>query len=281
MVRDINEAIRIYERAFQPPVVPPTYHAGEDRDAAFAFVSDAYIELFASRDANSSDPVSNGGRHIKRFGEGLANFGWLIEDDIKEAIALCESREYRPMYVAGPVQTAFFFHPRQAYGIMLEIMNGSVRNDPRSEPGWATRWRDEQPLGIERMNCVSYTVRDLDGAVSFLQGLTDAPVIYRGADREAEKESAYLWIRDHVIELMQPTADDSEVGRSLAQEGPKIHSVTFKVKSLKPAVEYLRKLDIGVLGREESGSIMMNPADILGAKYIFSERSIPNDPRNS
>lgn len=281
MVRDLDVALRIYEAVFQPPIVPPSYHAGEDRDAAFVFVSDAYIELFASRDANATEPTSNGGRHIRRFGEGLANFGWLIDDDITEAIAFCESKAYRPMYVVGLEQSAFFFHPRQAYGIMLEIMNGAVRDDPRRQPGWAARWRDEQPLGIARMDCVTYAVRDLDGAVAFLQGLTDARVVHRGTDNDAGTESAHLWIKDHMIELTHALADDSEVGRSVQQEGPKIHSVTFKVKSLKQAADYLQRKDIAVLGRQESGSLMMTPAAILGAKYIFSERAIPNDPRGS
>ena len=281
MVRDVHAAIRRYEEVFQPPIVPPSYHAGEDRDAAFAFVSDAYIELFASRDANATAPTSNGGRHIKRFGEGLANFGWLIDDEIAAAIAFCEARGYRPMYVGGPEQSAFFFHPRQAYGIMLEIMNGAIHHDPRNQPGWAARWRDEQPLGIERLNCVTYAVRDLEGAIAFLQGLTEAPVVYCGADNAAGKESAYLWVEDHLIELAQPLAEDTELGRSVQREGPKIHSVTFKVKSLKQVADYLREKDIAVLGREESGSLMLAPAAMLGAKYSFSERSIPNDPRGS
>ena len=120
---------------------------------------------------------------------------------MREAIRYCESKGYLLVYVAGPVQSAFFIHARDAYGIMLEVAGGGIRDDPRAEPGWAARWR-AHPLGIERLNAVSYAVRDLEGAVGFLQSLTEAPVIYRGVDQDSGTESACLWIRDHVLSLI-------------------------------------------------------------------------------
>ena len=279
MLKDLEAATRIYQDIFHAPVRFAGYHVGENRDASFASVSDAYIELFAPRDADAPDPTSPGGRFIKRWGEGLANFGWLVEGDVAEALRFCQSQGYQLAGVVGQETSAFFIHPRQAHGIMLEIAGGTIRDDPRAQPGWAARWREEHPLGIERMNAVSYAVRDLEGAVGFLQSLTDAPVIYRGVDEDAGKESAYLWIKDHMIEVMQGISDDSEIGRYVQEQGPKIHSVTFKVKNLDQAADYLRKTGVGVLSREGAGSVAIDPAAIMGAVYIFTERAIPNDPR--
>ena len=204
---------------------------------------------------------------------------------MQAAMRFCESQGYQVVWVAGTGSYAFFIHPRQAYGMMLEVAASTIPEaipeDPRTQPGWAARWRDEHPLGIERMNAVSYAVRDLDGAIGFIQSLTDAPVIHRGVDADAGKESAYLWITDHMIEVMQGIAEDSEIGRSVKEKGPKIHSVTFKVKNLTRAAEYLRKQGVGVLGGEGSGHVAIDPAAILGALYIFTERAIPNDPRGA
>lgn len=281
MVKDLAAATTLYEDIFQPPIYFDGYHEGEDRDASFASVSDAYIELFAPRDVDAPDPRSNGGRFIRRWGEGLANFGWLIDGDVNEAIRFCEAQGYQLVYVAGPSPYAFFTHPRQAHGIMLEVAKSTIPEDPRGQPGWAARWRDDHPLGIERMNAVSYAVRDLDGPIGFLQSLTDAPVIHRGADEEAGKESAYLWITDHAIEVMRGTTPASELARFIAERGPRIHSVTFKVTDLDRAAGYLRQKGIGVLPGPGARSVTLDPADLLGARYIFTDQAIPNDPRDA
>lgn len=281
MVKDLGAATRIYQDIFQPPIHCDGYHEGENRDASFASVSDAYIELFAPRDADAPDPASAAGRFIRRWGEGLANFGWLVEDDVPEAIRFCESQGYQLVYVAGPTPYAFFIHPRQAHGIMLEVARSAIPDDPRAQPGWAARWRDAHPLGLERMNAVSYAVRDLDGAVAFLRSLTDARVIHRGVEEAAGKESAYVWVADHAIEVMRGSSDGGEIARFVQEKGPRIHSVTFKVRDLERAADYLRQKGLGVLEGPGARAITLAPADMLGARYIFTDRAIPNDPRGN
>lgn len=281
MVKDLDEATRIYQDIFQPPIHFDGYHAGEDRDASFASVSDAYIELFAPRDANAPEPRTNGGRFIHRWGEDLANFGWVIDGSVSEAIQFCEAKGYQLVYVAGPAPYAFFIHPRQAHGIMLEVAASKIPDDPRNRPDWAAYWRDEQPLGIERMNAVSYAVRDLDGAIGFLQSLTDAPLIHRQADPAAGKESASVWVKDHAIEVMRGLTDDSAISRFVRDKGPRIHSVTFKVKDLDRAAAYLRGKGIGTIDGPGDRTFTLDPAAILGARYLFTDRAIPNDPRDA
>jgi methylmalonyl-CoA/ethylmalonyl-CoA epimerase len=281
MLRDLEEGTGLYERIFQPPISFAGYHAGENRDASFACISDAYIELFAPRDADDAAPASSGGRFIKRWGQGLANFGWLIDGDVGEAIRACEAKGYPLVYVAGSgAPTAFFVHPSHAHGIMLEIASGSIRDDSRTTSSWEARWRDVQPLGIERMNSVAYAVRDLNGAVQFIQDLSGATLVHRMIDANTGTEHAYLWVTDHVIELAQPVSDSSPIGRYVREHGPKIYAVTFKVKNLRQAAAYLRGIGVSVLDREESGTITVNPGDMLGARYSFTEVAIPDDPRD-
>jgi catechol 2,3-dioxygenase-like lactoylglutathione lyase family enzyme len=282
MIRDLDAGTKLYQRIFQPPIVYAGYHAGENRDASFASVSDAYIELFAPHDAEDATPKSPGGRFIKRWGEGLANFGWLIDGDVGEAIRYCESKGYPLVYVAGSgaAPTAFFVHPSHAYGIMLEVAGGSIRDKSREEPGWVARWRDH-PLGIERISSVSYGVRDLDGAVRFIQDLSDAPLVHRTTKQESGAEHAYLWVVDHMIELAQGVTDASPIGRRVREQGPRIDAITFKVKSAAKAADYLRGIGLRVIGNEDSGDIAIDPEDMLGARYQFTEAAIPHDPRDA
>lgn len=280
MLKDLDAATKLYDRIFQPPIVYAGYHPGENRDASFASVSDAYIELFAPHDADEAEPKSPGGRFIKRWGEGLANFGWLIDGDAGESIRYLETKGYPLVYVAGGgPPTAFFVHPSAAHGIMLEIASGTIRDDSRAQPGWAARWKGH-PLGIERMNSVSYAVRDLDGAVRFIQDLSGAPLVHRAMEQDSGTEHAYLWVVDHLIEIVHGVTDASEVGRRVREHGPRIDTVTFKVKSIKQAAAYLRGIGIEVTGHEDSGRIGIAPNAMIGARYQFTEDVIPNDPRD-
>ena len=280
MVKDLEAATSLYRRVFQAPIQFDGFHEGENRDASFASVADAYIELFAPRDVAAPNPVSNGGRYIRRAGEGICNFGWLVEDEIAAAIRFCEGLGYSLVYVAGPKRYAFFIHPKQAHGMMLEIAGETIPDDLRQQAGWAEQWRDKHPLGIERMNAVTYAVRDLDGALGLLQELSGAPVIHRGQNEAGDEETAFVAVADHVIEVRRSRIDSSEIARFIRAKGPHIHSVTFKVKDLARARDYLRELGLQVLEHEPASAIAIDPADMLGARYYFTDRAIPSDPRD-
>jgi hypothetical protein len=86
---------------------------------------------------------------------------------------------------------------------------------------------------------------------------------------------------DHIIEVIQPISDDSEIGAAVQRHGPKIHSVSFKVKSVKQAAAYLREKGVRLLGHEDAGHVTIDPADLAGALYRFTERAILNDPRDA
>lgn len=281
MVKDLGSATRLYDKIFQPPIHFDGYHAGENRDASFASVSDAYIELFAPRDADSPDPRSNGARYIHRSGEGLCNFGWLVDNTIDDGIRFCEDRGYELVYVAGSEVIAFFIHPKQAHGMMLEIAGETIVDDPRHGSGWANRWRDVHPLGIERMNAVTYAVTDLDGAVGLLKDLTNAVLIHRDCNEAGDEESAFVSIADHVIEVRRGLDTNSEISQFIGSNGQRIHSVTFKVKDLSATINYLRELGLRVDEKKCGTRVSIHPADMIGARYDFTDCAIPSDPRLS
>ena len=122
-------------------------------------------------------------------------------------------------------------------------------------------------------------MRDIDGALGLLQQLTGAPVIHRGQNEAGDEESAFVAIADHVIEVRRSRIDSSEVARFIHAKGSRIHSVTFKVKDLAQARDYLRELGLRVLEHEPASAIAIDPVDMLGARYYFTDQAIPSDPR--
>src|SRR4051794_11226476 len=72
-IRDLADAAKRYGHVFETELTPdpPDYHPGENRDAQFLWVSDAYIDLFCPRDGKTENPQTASGRFMNRWGEGM------------------------------------------------------------------------------------------------------------------------------------------------------------------------------------------------------------------
>jgi catechol 2,3-dioxygenase-like lactoylglutathione lyase family enzyme len=84
------------------------------------------------------------------------------------------------------------------------------------------------------------------------------------------------------IEVLEPAGADSFLHRFLAQRGPGIHHVTFKVPSLAAACERARARGYEVVGRNESRPSWMeaflHPRQALGIVVQFAESAAPGGP---
>ena len=71
------------------------------------------------------------------------------------------------------------------------------------------------------------------------------------------------------IELLEPTAPDSVIGRFLAKRGPGVHHVAFRVPDLGAAVERLRADGAKILNEPKVGAgghlyVFVHPASTGG-----------------
>jgi catechol 2,3-dioxygenase-like lactoylglutathione lyase family enzyme len=270
MVVDMEAATAFYRDRLGATTYSLRYAEWEGRDACFNFLAELCLETVCPRVAELP-----AGRFVRRYGQDLHSLAWTIEGDFHEAVAFCQGKGYQ---VVVPLEGYFFVHPRDAFGIMLEISTAAVRRDPRVTPGWYERWRHEHPLGVLWTNATTFIVRDLDGAISFLQGLTEAPLLGRAAAEGRER--AFLWVTDHAIELVRPLRDDVPEARYLQEKGPKIYSITFRVRDLERAARYLTGQGLHLL-EHHRGHLLIDPAQSLGARLLFTEEAIPDDPRLS
>lgn len=86
---------------------------------------------------------------------------------------------------------------------------------------------------------VGLAVADLDEAVAFHQRCYGAEVAHREEiDADGVRE-ALLAVGDGYIQLLEPTRDDSPVGRFLAQRGPGLHHVGYRVDDCAAALARL------------------------------------------
>src|SRR5713226_3555188 len=80
------------------------------------------------------------------------------------------------------------------------------------------------------------------------------------------------------IEILEPRGDDGFLHRFLAQRGPGIHHVTFRVPSLRAACERAEARGSSVVGYDDSDPSWMeaflHPREALGIVVQFAEERV-------
>ena len=82
-------------------------------------------------------------------------------------------------------------------------------------------------------------VEDLDAALATYERLFGAEVEHRATVEEQGVRAASLRIGDGRVELLEPLAADTPVGRFLAKRGPGMHHVAFEVSDLPATIAEL------------------------------------------
>jgi methylmalonyl-CoA/ethylmalonyl-CoA epimerase len=119
-VKDLDEAIRLYERVFGLRVEHRWVAEADRMEAASFRIGELEIELMQPLEDDS--PV---GRFIARRGEGIHHIAYKV-DDVAEALdaareAGVETVDERPR-PGGDGQTRIgFLHPRSTFGVLTEL----------------------------------------------------------------------------------------------------------------------------------------------------------------
>ena len=113
-----------------------------------------------------------------------------------------------------------------------------------------------------RIDHIGVAVADLDAAVALHERTYGMPVVHRETVTEQGVEAVLLDVGENHVELLRPLADDTPVGRFLAQRGPGLHHVAYQVPDIEAALARLR--DLGVRLIDESPRI-----GIRGSRVAF------------
>lgn len=289
IVDDFDLATQRYQDLLAPQVyMAKSWSDFDKRWASLAVVGPDFVLEIMEPSKDPGDGDSPLPKFHRRHGQHLHSMAWFVDADdfagLMDRMKTHDVRVITPYNTGGdeaaarPI-TTFFTHPKDTFGqLELQSFSGTGSNDPRFTPGWsADFWRKEQPLGIEGMSHLTTIVSDLDRARSFYRDVMDAPVFHEevGPDRR----SAFVLVgTETVVELAQPTSDDSRLGQDLARHGELPHALTFKVSDLDAAERHVRSVDIGIAERSDT-TIVVEPADMCNAVIGFTDRRLPGDPR--
>jgi catechol 2,3-dioxygenase-like lactoylglutathione lyase family enzyme len=261
---DFDGANRFYHDVFGALEYMNSYHPQEERDASLFLIGDTCIELFSPRTETSLL-----GRQLKRFGDSWHSFEWRVPD-LELAKAALEERGIRlgSYYPGGFLMT----HPKDTHGMILEICPLEMANDPRLEPDWSdSPWREDHPMRIQGLNCMSVAVRDLDSATEFLVDLVRAEPVYEIERSEIQGRAMGLRVADHVIELVEPIGSDGAVTAYIDTFGPRLRSIHFQVADLPAAENHLNSHGLRTAPGDFKGATAIDPADNYGVLWQFTE----------
>jgi methylmalonyl-CoA/ethylmalonyl-CoA epimerase len=93
-----------------------------------------------------------------------------------------------------------------------------------------------QPRGIHHLGVA---VDDLEAALSTYERLFGAELEQRATVADQGVEAASLRIGGGRVELLEPLAADTPVGRFLAKRGPGMHHIAYEVPDVEEAIARL------------------------------------------
>jgi methylmalonyl-CoA/ethylmalonyl-CoA epimerase len=123
---------------------------------------------------------------------------------------------------------------------------------------------------------IGIAVRGLDGSVSFYRdvlGLPEVPL-----DDADGAKIVGLAAGESLVELLEPQADDSPIGKFIAKRGPGIHHVCFAVDDLDGTLDRCRELGIRLIdeapriGAEGKRIAFLHPSATSGVLIELTDR---------
>lgn len=125
-------------------------------------------------------------------------------------------------------------------------------------------------MKLLNLDHVAIAVRDLDAAVAGYRDRYGVEPLFREVVESQGVEEAMIPVGGSFVQLLQPLAPDTPVGRFLDRRGEGLHHVAFAVADLDAALEHLRSQgarlvdEVGRPGGRGTRVAFVHPADLAG-----------------
>ena len=298
IVDDFDEAQARWDALLSPQTyMAKSWSDFDKRWASLGVIGPEFVIEIMEPSKEPADLGSPLPKFRARHGQHLHSLAWYVDDDdfvpLKKRMAdrgvriiepygavAADEEENNPDAEAA---ATFFTFPKDTYG-QLELQRqpgpGHPHRPPHLEPGWTgAYWRDEHPLGIERLSHVTTMVDDLAGARSFYAEVMEAPAFHE--ESTDDRDSVFVMVGPDIVhELATPKSADSHMGQDLAAHGNMPYSITFQVPALDPVEAHAAGVGVGVFERTDD-TVVLDPAQLSNAIIAFTTRRLPNDPRDA
>jgi methylmalonyl-CoA/ethylmalonyl-CoA epimerase len=204
----------------------------------------------------SSDPGGTVGRWLARNGPGVQSLAWEVPDMWSAQNHLQQMGVgITGVHVPG---RHFFLHPRDTFGVMLELTDDRLPGDPRQ--GLTPVGGGDGLVPVQRIAYVTAVVPELEPVTALF-----AQVFGTGArpvDGEGPETVADFDIGDLTLRVVEPHDGSSEWHDALVNGRGTLHSVALVV-DLDAAPAALDAAGIGIREQRPDG-LLLHTADTFG-----------------
>ena len=259
-VHDFAGATDQWRRVFGAGLMVDGLHDDLDgSDMEIVWMGDVPVLALAS-----ADPDGLVGRWLSRNGPGVQSLAWEVLDMWSSQNRLMQAGiGITGVHVEG---RHFFLHPRDTFGLMLELTDDRLPKDPRNGGRAA-----EGPTGggdglvqVSRVARVTGVIVDLDPVAALFGdvfGVEPRRVAADGPETIADFE-----IGDLVLRIIAPLDGSSAWHEVVANGRGTLHSVALAV-DLDTAPAGLEAAGITIAREDDDGSLWLDPADTFGIRW--------------
>lgn len=195
----------IYTDVFGGITFHESYYPPEDRDAALIYVADHMIEVMSPR--HGDDMAFMYARYLAKAGPGYHSISFRV-NDVPAARARCAELGVL-INTEGP--GLIFLHPKSTGGLIMELTDHLMPNDPWDLPNWRRDWaagRANRPHALSHLVCAPrYPEVALRFLVDALDGTAHPPETVTWPERA---KATRLDVADVTLIVLEP--QDREAG---------------------------------------------------------------------
>lgn len=256
-----------YQDALGGLVFAENYFPAEDRDAALLYVTNHMVEPMAPRNADDmSKPFA---RMAAKIGQSFHSFELKVED------GKAASQVFRDAGAVTASDYGFFFFvkPESTGGVLLEVCEVPMPNDPYDRKGWAADVGVGHACSVLRLDHIACVTRDMDAALQFFTGSVDGELL--SDERTALPQPGrrvVIRLGDANVAFVQP--DDTAsgpLGAFLSKEQNGIYALVWQVGDEAQARTHFEdkvKMRLTTDGCIAPG-FAIDPEDFFGARHEF------------
>ncbi|MBW8783164.1 MAG: lactoylglutathione lyase [Novosphingobium sp.] len=264
---DIYGCRLLYQHALGGLVFAENYFPAEDRDAALLYVTNHMVEPMAPRDpANLDKPFA---RMTAKIGQAFHSF------EIKVADGKAASQAFRDAGAKTASDYGFFFfvRPESTGGVLLEVCEVPMPNDPYDRRGWGPEVGQGHASGVLRLDHIACVTADVEAALRFFTGSCDGEVV-ADARTELPQSARRVLVRigdTHVAFLQPDDTGSGPLGAFLRKQQNGIYALVWQVEDAERAGAHFTDKCQLRLTQEAcvSAGFAIEPDDFYGARHEF------------
>lgn len=264
---DIAKCRMLYQDALGGLVFAENYFPAEDRDAALLYVTDHMVEPMAPR--HPEDMTKPFARMAAKIGQAFHSFELKVESGTSASQALRDAG----CTIASDFGVFFFVRPESTGGVLLEVCELAMPNDPYDRPNWNPAIGAGHACTVTGLDHIACVTTDIAAALHFFTEIVDGAVIEDArTDLPQPGRRVLIKLGDaHVAFIAPDDASTGPLGEFLGTEQNGIYALVWTVADAEAArAHFERKVKLRVTGAGcVSPGFAIDPEDFLGVRHEF------------